>query len=264
MLRHLACSAACVAATLFSLSATAQTTVVDPDNLGDWLIFPTGPVPVEFNTDQASTGAGSLAFGPVSSTPEDKFLMAPPYGTADFIAAGGPDPLLSEFVSFVYDFYPSAGSADNFYLNVYVDIDGDGPAVSFYDCRYDYVPSGTTGAWNTFTVNTATAPTLVTAQGGSTCPADLGGAGVNDVILYMVMNGGQSTAADAGLTGSWDNVQLTVGGTTTTWDFEPIAEPPVSGPTPPATPPAPIPAVPFGGLLLLIGALVALGRRFSR
>ncbi len=251
--------AAAAALVLGPLSTQAQTTIVYPGDLADWAIFPTGPVPVDFNTDQASIGSGSLAFGPVSSTPADKFLMAPPYGTAGFLTSAIPDTLRSAFSSISYDFFPAALSADNFYLNVYVDQDGDGPAASFYDCRYDYVPTGTTGAWNTFTIAAATTPTAVVATGSTVCAPTLAGGNAGDQILYMVINGGQSNATDAGLAGHWDNVRLSAGGLALTFDFE-AALPPPSGPTPPPAAAKPIPALPLWGMFALVLGMLAIGR----
>ncbi|MEM1111990.1 MAG: hypothetical protein AAGI11_08795 [Pseudomonadota bacterium] len=246
---------------LCSSHSFAQAMLVNQSDSANWSFFPTGPVPVTFSAEQATTGNGSLGFGPISSTPADKFLMSPPYGSA----AGGLSIIANvgsaAFASFSYDFYPTGGDASNFYLNVYVDLGGDGPAASFYDCRYDYVPGGSTDAWNTFTVTAASTPDLVTPQGGSICPATLSATGINDEILYMVVNGGQSTATDTGLGGFFDNVALSAGGETASYDFEDenAISPDVS-----ADGAVGVPALPAWWLVLTILALTTIGLRRGR
>lgn len=182
---------------------------VSPSSLQGWTIAPDGTVPVTFGSDYASTGTGSLQFGPISgANPANKFIMFTPYSgpTAGF--------------GISYDFYVGSLSANHFYMNIYVD-DGNAGTPNWYDCRYDYVPSGAVGSWNTFNVTGATIPTNVTAQGGATCSATLGGLAANNNIMYIAINGGQSTAADAGLFGAFDNIVITTSGGTDVYDFEP-------------------------------------------
>ena len=250
-------------ATIASLNTHAQTNTVHPGDPVDWAIFPSGAVPVSFTTNEASTGAGSLEFGPIPATPGDKFLMAPPYGSVDWLTSLLADTRRSQFNSISYDFFPATLSASHFYLNVYVDQFGDGPATSFYDCRYDYTPSGTVGSWNTFQVTASTIPSNVAATGASVCPPTLAGGDANDEILYMVINGGQSNASDDGLIGHFDNVVLDAGGQTIVFDFEQDA---AAAATPTSAHVAqPVPALPLWGLLTMpLGLLVMARRRLTK
>lgn len=187
----------------------AATLTVTPVNTQGWAIIPDGTVPITWSTSIASTGTGSLQFGPISgANPANKFILFTPYAgpTAGF--------------GISYDFYVGSLSANHFYMNIYID-DGNAGTANWYDCRYDYVPTGAVGSWNTFNMTGATVPTNVTAQGGATCAATLGGLAANNNIMFIAINGGDSSAADAGLFGAFDNIVITTSGGTDVYDFEP-------------------------------------------
>lgn len=193
-----------------SVQAGNATVTVTPSNLNGWVLAPYGSdVPIEFVSGIASIGSGSIQFGPLSPLdPNNKFIMYAPYlGSA------------TDFLGISYDFYVGSLNASHFYLNIYTD-DGNPATTNWYDCRFDYVPTGALG-WNTFNVTGTTAPTVVTAKGGAVCPATFGGLIGSDTIFRVAINGGQSNATDPNLTGGFDNIIIATNTDTTTYDFEP-------------------------------------------
>lgn len=207
-----------------SVAAASTTVIVKPSNLAGWQIIPDGTVPHGFVAGPASIGSGSLQFGPIDGgIGANKFIMLPPY-------AG----LVSDLTSFSYDFYidpasaGGAGAASHFYVNVYVDdasngIGFFGPGTSssgFYDCRYDSVPpTGAVGGWTTHAFNQTSTWTNIANRTG-TCPSTLGQVTSLSTVRFIAVNGGQSTASDAGLMGGFDNVVITTTTDATTYDFE--------------------------------------------
>jgi FIMAH domain len=200
---------------LASFTVLASTTVtVTPSNLNGWAIAPDGTVPVNFTTSTATIGSGSLQFGPIDGgVGANKFIMAAP-------ASGM---LLSDFSSFSYDFLVSALNASHFYINVYVDssANGLGTTASWYDCRYDYVPSGALGVWNTAGFNSGYTGWVNIANPLGSCPSSLSANAAGSVIMFLVVNGGQSNSSDAGLAGGFDNIIITTSSGATIYDFEP-------------------------------------------
>ena len=205
----------------------AGTVVVTPSNLNGWQIIPDGTVPYAFVQGPAALGSGSLQFGPIAVTPAaNKFIMYSPYSG-----------LASALTSFSYQFFidpasvDGAAGAQNFYVNVYVDDSSNGigtfaGGTGFYDCRYDSVPSsGLVNGWTTNSFNQSSTWTNIGDRTGS-CPATLAGLAAGSTVRFVALNGGQSTSTDAGLKGGYDNVVITVGADTTTYDFEPAVGPP--------------------------------------
>ena len=208
--------------------AADSTVVVTPSASSGWVVAPDGTVPFAFAAGPASLGVGSLGFGPIDGTVgANKFVLVAPY-----------DGATSDLTSFSYDFYVDpvspggAADAEHFYINVYVDDStngigtfGPGPGSSgFYDCRYDLVPVvGAVGSWTTITFGQGSSWTNIADRRSGGCPSTLGGFAAGSAVIFVVLNGGQSTSSDAGLKGAFDNVLVTVGTDTTTYDFEPAS-----------------------------------------
>ena len=206
--------------------AADSTVVVKSNDLQGWQIIPDGTVPYAFVAGPASIGSGSLQFGPIAAAP----------GANKFIAVAPVTGLVADLTSFSYDFYIDAaspggvGDANHFYLNIYVDsaANGIGTVATFYDCRYDSVPSvGAVGAWSTHTVTQGSTWTNV-ASPLAGCPSTLGALPPGSKILFVVLNGGQSNSSDAGLQGGYDKVVVTSPSGATTYDFEPLVGPPTN------------------------------------
>ena len=219
--------AALVAAAVLAGAGSAAVTTVEvtPANLHGWSIAPDGNVSYAFVSGPASIGKGSLQFSAINndaSAPNEKFIMASPYTG-----------LVSDLTGFTYDFYIAAAGASGataykqFYVNVYVDssANGIGTTASFYDCRYDSVPTtGTVGTWNThgFT-QTSTWTNVASPLAG--CPATLALLPAGSKVILIVLNGGDSTNSDQGLAGGFDKVVISAAGDVTTYDFEPALTP---------------------------------------
>ncbi len=175
--------------------------------------------PFEFNSDEASIGAGSLYVLPIGANPSDKFIAE------NFLAT--PVSLVN---ALSYDFLIAesgdADDAEQFYLNVYANIDDSD---NYYDCRFDYVPSeGSTSEFTTFVVNVTDAPTAVTKHGSSTivaCPATLAEMPVGSYVRAFAINVGDTSDNDTGLAGYLDNVVVDLDDEITTYDFEPVLSP---------------------------------------
>ena len=189
--------------------------------------------PYEFNSDQASIGTGALYVKPISATSSDKFVAE------NFINAP-----VADVDSISYDFRigtaganSDSGDEEQFYMNVYANF-GVSNDLKFYDCRYNVVPTvGSTTDWTTVTFDPSQAYD-VTTSGSSplACPA------VPDVmstlspgsnIRAFSISVGDTSASDAGIDGYLDNVVVSMGTTTTTYDFEPA---PAADTTAPAVP----------------------------
>lgn len=209
--------------------ALAATLTVTPLNTQGWQIIPDGTVPVSFDLGPGTppSGVGSVQFGPIDgSVGANKFIMVAP-------VIGMPT---SEFASLAYHLYVDAASGlsvQHMYVNVYVDTAANGigvyPPGRWYDCRFDYVPSGATGTWVSAGFNSA-----FTGWAGFTnyagCANSIGAQAAGSVIMRVVFNGGQSNASDAGLQGAFDNITIATSGGSDTYDFEPpVTIDPVTG-----------------------------------
>lgn len=194
---------------------------VTPSNLQGWQIIPDGTVPYSFDIGPGAppAGIGSLRFGPIDgANPANKFIMRAPILMQP----------TASFTSLSYSLYVDPASpvgVNHLYVNVYVDSAANGlgtfPLPRWYDCRYDYVPSGATGAWLTAGFDSSfTAWAGITNYIGS-CPTSLGALPAGSAIMFIVFNGGQSNASDAGLSGAFDNIVFTTSSGVDTWDFEP-------------------------------------------
>jgi hypothetical protein len=175
--------------------------------------------PFEFNTDTASIGAGSLYVKPIGANANDKMIAEDFQKTA-----------VTDLHSFSYDFKiagnGTAASANQFYLNVYANIDNSN---KFYDCRFDYVPTtGSTTDFTTFSVTPATVPTNVQRSSSArvaSCPTTLAGMPTGSYVRVFAINVGDQSTGDTGLAGYLDNVVVNAASDVTTYDFEPATTP---------------------------------------
>lgn len=198
--------------------AASTTKVVSPSNTQGFQFNPdvANTTPYEFTEAKQSIGEGSLYVEPISSTnPLAKFIASKPLGTP-----------VSELQSVSYDFLiagnGNAADADQFYLNVYTNLAGSS---TFYDCRYDYVPTvGSTSEFTTATFQATDTPTSIgdrTTGGDSfVCPATLAALPAGSTIKAVVLNVGDTELTDAGLAGYLDNVVVNTTAGSTIYDFE--------------------------------------------
>ncbi len=188
---------------------------VDENGDAGWQFNPDADnaTPYEFNRDAHSIGTGSLYVEPIANNPDgrQKFIGALPLGVE-----------VADLDSIAYDFRiagtGTASDANEFYLNVYTNVAGSS---SYYDCRFDFSPSsGSTGSFTDFTV---TPTTVASGTGGTQCPSapkTLSGMPEGSTISAIALNVGDTSSHDEGLAGYYDNVRVSVAGTTTTYDFE--------------------------------------------
>lgn len=206
------------ASLLTAAAATAATTTVRVDEDGDagWAFNPdpANSTPYEFTLNYRSIGTGSLWVRPISATT----------GANKFIAAKDLNMAVGDLTSLSYDFnVGTAGASANpykyFYLNAYVNLPG---STTFYDCRFDYVPtSGPVGSWTTFAITPATTATGVGQRTGVTCPTTLGGMTAGSTVRAFTLNVGDTSINDGGVSGYYDNVQVSkTDGNSTVYDFE--------------------------------------------
>ncbi|MDQ3065140.1 MAG: hypothetical protein M3Q36_02620 [bacterium] len=195
-------------------NAATPTAVVSPSSTQGFVLGRdlTNATPYNFNEVKASIGEGSLYVQPIGANPLHKFIAEKAIGVA-----------IEDFNSVSYNFLiagdGTVDDADQFYLNVYTN--APDPS-SFYDCRYDYVPTtGSTTNFTTATFNATETPTLVVDRFPSdsyVCPATLAaGAGT---VKFISLNVGDTSANDSGLAGYFDKVVLNIGEDVTTYDFE--------------------------------------------
>lgn len=181
--------------------------------------------PFEFNSDQASIGMGSLYVEPIGATAADKMIAE------NFINTP-----IADVDSISYDFMIGSGGVEadkvHFYMNVYANF-GVSDDLKFYDCRYNIVPTvGSTGGFTTMTFDPTLAYPVTTRTGASaspfscpTVPADMDNLSAGSNIRVFALNVGDTSTNDVGLDGYLDNVVVSIGGDTTTYDFEPALTP---------------------------------------
>ena len=202
-----------------ALAATNTTTVVTPANNQGWAFNrdPANTTPYEFSESEASIGNGSIYVNPIGTTPADKFIAEKTIGAP-----------VSDVRSIAYDFLiagnGTAADADQFYLNVYANIPGSS---TFYDCRFDYVPSsGSTTGFTTVSFARTDPPANVRAGAGvTTCPTTLAAMPSGSTVKFIALNVGDTSATDAGLAGYLDKVVVRDSSGATTYDFELKNEP---------------------------------------
>jgi hypothetical protein len=195
------------------LASAAGSVIVTPTNTQGWVLNGdlTTATPYEFSEDQASIGEGSLFVPAIGANASDKFIAALPLGVA-----------ASDLTSVSYDFMVAGNGnetdANQFYLNVYTNLPG---STTFYDCRFDYVPTaGSTTDFTTATFNATDVPVNVASRGGATCPATLAEMPTGSTISFITLNVGDTSTNDLGLAGYLDNVVVTTTAGDTVYDFE--------------------------------------------
>ena len=172
--------------------------------------------PYEFNTDEASIGAGSLYVPPIGTNASDKFIAE------NFILSP-----MENIESISYDFMIGDGGDDSdeeqFYMNVYANF-GTSDQTKFYDCRYNIVPTdGSTTDFTTVTFDpTQNYPVTTRSSSPETCPASPADMGEGAFIRVFSLNVGDTDAADVGLDGYLDNVVVNTSDDVTIYDFEAI------------------------------------------
>ena len=198
--------------------AGADTTIrVDDNGDGGWMFNadPVNATAMEFSLDESSIGGGSLKAGPISAT----------VAAEKFIAGLGLGVAVADFTSVSYDFLISgsgtAEDADEFYVNVYANIDD---STNYYDCRFDFVAAtGSTSAFTTASFASTTTPTTVVRRSTAriaTCPATLAQMPAGSHVRAIALNVGDTSLDDGGLVGYLDNVVVTETSGATTYDFE--------------------------------------------
>lgn len=197
--------------------AAASTVVVTPTNNQGWMFNPDpiNTTPYNFTEDEASIGDGSLFVQPIGANPLQKFIAAKQLGVP-----------VADVNSISYDFLIAGNGtvtdANQFYLNVYTNLPG---STTFYDCRFDYVPTiGSTTNFTTASFSASDTPTAIgdRTAGGDTfvCPATLAGMPTGSTVSNIVLNVGDTSVNDIGLAGYLDNVVVNTDGGVTTYDFE--------------------------------------------
>ncbi len=202
------------------MTPVTSSTVVVTGNAAPWYFNadPANTTPYTFNTNASSIGVGSLYVLPIGLTAADKF-------TADNLIATP----ISNVNSISYDFrIGSTGNpsqAGQFYMNVYANF-GSSLPTKYYDCRYNVVPViGSTGGFTTVTFDPTQAyPVDQRVSSPFTCPAvpaDMNLLSPGSNIRAFTLNVGDSSAADAGVSGYFDKVVVSTVSNITTYDFEP-------------------------------------------
>jgi Ca2+-binding RTX toxin-like protein len=199
-----------------------------------WTVDTDTSTTYDFVDTQKKIGSGSVRFGPISNNANDKFAIR----RGQTIPSGD-----LQSISFDYFIDPASPNANDpatphrFYLNLYTDSTTNDGVPGFYECRYDYESVATGTGWHTTTITPSTPAVLVRTNPnppGLVCPTatSFGQLPPGSQVLSYALNGGDTSASDAGLIGYFDNFVVTTSTQTTTFDFEPA----------PVTPPAPVKA----------------------
>lgn len=192
--------------------AGAASQVVTGDT-STWLFNrdPATDTPFHFTTAQSKTGQGSLYVELIGANPADKF-----------VAENFDKTPVNELQSIGYDFKIAGNgtpaSANQFYLNVYANIDDTD---NYYDCRFDYTPTASSLGFTKAMFAATDTPTHVQQRGArTTCPATLAEMPAGSHMRAFAINVGDSSASDAGLAGYLDNVVVKKTTAQETYDFE--------------------------------------------
>ena len=207
----------------FEVPTSSNVTVVgnnaSAENVLGWMFNrdTANSTPFEFNTNAQSIGAGSLYVRPIANVvPGDKFV-------GELFL----DSTVAQLGTTSLDFRLGAGVADyqQFYWNVYANFPSS-PSNKYYDCRFAFVAtSGSSAGFTTLAFTKTSVDPNVVTRGGATpspspCPTTLAGMGATANVRAAVINVGDSSSADTGVSGYLDNVISKVNGAKTTYDFE--------------------------------------------
>jgi len=233
---------------LTPLSAVFGQTLVTPDNLQDWLIGPFGaPPPADFVEGPGDPPLGVGSYATQIIEPASKIIMA----RVDYH-----DIPLSELTALSFWTYidPASTNLNNWYMNLYLDADGDG----VYETRLDYVPPPAAvmvGEWQLWDAFLG----VWNSPGGAVTLADFLAANPNARINAfndpqggaLRWNMGDTASGYVGFDGNVDGIRIAVDSLgDTTWDFELSPSPVVIG----------VPALsPLGLGILIIGLGLAAG-----
>ena len=207
---------------LFPLThVEAATFSVTPSNSQGWVIAPFGtPPPSSFSSTQAFTGNGSLHVPITVAASKLIFGRTQYYNTP-----------LADLTQLTYHTFidPTSGSTNNFYINLYVDNDGNGT----YDERLDFTPGNNggsvTGIWQQWDAAAAGSNWRI----GGVTPTTLGAyktanpnarinAFANPAYPAIAFNMGDTAANYVGFDGYIDNITINVTSVeNNTYDFEP-------------------------------------------
>ena len=204
---------------LFLGTPIVAQTVITPDSLDDWLIGPFGtPPPVDFvqGPDTPPFGTGSYETEIVVASSKIILLRTDYH-----------DLPLADLTALSYWTYvdPVATNTNNWYVNLYVDADGDGS----WDERLDFVPPPAMVVQGLWQFWDAHAGTWTTSGGGPTTLADFLLANPNARINAfdpplggaIRLNMGDTASSYVGFLGNLDGVRIAVNGVgDETWDFE--------------------------------------------
>lgn len=178
------------------------------------------PAPYTFNFDVHSLGIGGLFVGPVTDVDTNKFVAEYFPGTLK----------TSDVRSISYDYMLGSQRPDTdaqfITLSVLANIDD---STNDFDCRYDYVAvSGPVGSFVKPVVFAEMAPSSVTKHGDrvATCAPTLSSMPEGSYVRVITLTVGNDTAADAGLTAYFDNVEISLLNDTTNFNFEPAPKTP--------------------------------------
>lgn len=222
---------------LLSASAGASAvTVVTPTAHQGWLIGPfpaMATIPFGFEAGPGTPPFGSGSFFTTVPTASEKVILA----RNDYYNL--PLANLTAFSFWTY-IEPTASNTNDWYVNLYFDVDGNG---TYDNVRLDYVPPSAqvmTGVWQQWDAFTGT---WNVNTGGTTTLADFLAANPNARFNAFStpdggavrFNMGDTASSYVGFDGNLDGIRIAhtdVGDTT--WDFEttpsPVTEIPTAGP----------------------------------
>lgn len=211
----------CVAVALFAWGAAASAqTVVVADNLQGWGIGPFGTAPTAgFVPGPGTPPLGTGSYGTSITVPNSKIIL----GRNDYH-----DQPLSQLTALSFWTYVDVASttSNNWYVNLYVDRDGNGT----YDHRLDYVPptasvvKGVWQQWDAYAgtwIDSSTNMNVTLASFLSANPNARFNAFNNASAFALRFNMGDTASTYVGFIGNLDAIRVNAGGVDNTWDFEP-------------------------------------------
>lgn len=221
--------AAAVVAALAMPAAADETIRVTADGQSGWLFNrdASTSTPYEFTTDEASIGSGSIYVPPIVNDGPDGLSNPTNAGADKFIAEQFIGIPAADLNAISYDFLiagagRTAADANEFYLNVYTVLPGNDPDTTYYDCRFDYVP--TMGSTTVFTTASFAPTDIPSRSAGAGCELTLAEMPEGTILRAFAISVGDTSMNDTGLAGYYDNVVLDTVSGTTTWDFEAAPE----------------------------------------
>ncbi|HSK80958.1 MAG TPA: DUF11 domain-containing protein [Thermoanaerobaculia bacterium] len=212
----------CLAVALLAWGAAASAqTVVVADNLQGWGIGPFGTAPTAgFVAGPGTPPLGTGSYATSITVANSKIIL----GRNDYH-----DQPLGQLTALSFWTFVDVASttSNNWYINLYVDRDGNGT----YDHRLDYVPptasvvKGVWQQWDAFTgtwFDSSNASSVTLASFLSANPNARFNAFNNASAFALRFNMGDTASTYVGFVGNLDAIRVAVTGVSdTTWDFEP-------------------------------------------